>query len=114
MNGYRRYRLGFAWLELLLAILFLVLMIQLLPRQTPRVAAMLDVRYWSRWTWFAFNLVAVLTMIAIRFGPDLLQAWQSRQSEKRSVVDKVSKRVELDERRKMLERIKESRNRRVW
>jgi len=109
----RHHRNGIAWLETLLAIAILALLFQLIPRLGSGAAMLLDVRYWSRSTWFLLNLFVVLTMIAVRFGPDAGHAWQERQSQRRATAEKKAKQLALKEQRETLERIKQGRSRRV-
>lgn len=62
----RRYRCG--WLEIALVISMITLVFQLFPDWFFGVLRALDVRSWSRATWFLVNLVAVLTLIVYQYG----------------------------------------------
>lgn len=75
----RRRRTGFAWLELLLALAAVALVLQLFPSLTTTLRNALDFRAWSRFTWFAMNLLVLLGLVGIRFGPELYGDWQARR-----------------------------------
>jgi prepilin-type N-terminal cleavage/methylation domain-containing protein len=63
-------RRGFALLELLLVLAIAVLAIQLSAALRSWIVALADIRQWSRTSWFVANLVAVVLLAAIRFGPE--------------------------------------------
>ena len=63
--------------------------------------ALVDVRQWSRLTWFLVNLGVVAALVAIRVAPDVRQAVAARraEAEKRRHRDERKQRAaERDER----------------
>lgn len=74
MNHRRRSRAGSAWLELLLAIAAFMLALQFSPTLRSWLVAVVDVRQWSRTSWFVANIAGVVALAAIRFGPDAAPA----------------------------------------
>ncbi len=98
---------GFGLLELILALAVLALISQLWP-------PILDVRQWSRATWFILNLVIVLALVVARFGPDSYQEWKDRRQRllvERTKAEKVHK---LREQREAIERMAAARKRRIY
>ena len=83
-------RSSFGWPELLLVLAVVSLILQLF---FPSVWwAIVDVRQWSRPTWFVVNLVVVLTLVGIRLAPEVKQALAGRRAE-------AEKRRQRDERK---------------
>jgi len=76
MKAHRSFRSGFAWLELLLVLAVPALLFQLFPSLWSGTLWALDVRNWPRTVWFAGNVVVVVLLVAIRFGPELVQDWR--------------------------------------
>jgi hypothetical protein len=57
------------WLEVAIAINALVLVFLLFPAAWYWLVGALDVRQWSRLTWFIANLIVVIVLLAIRYWP---------------------------------------------
>ena len=75
-------RSGFAWLELLMVLAGLALVLQLfLPSVWWAMVSSLDVRNWSRLTWFLVNLGVLVALVGIRLAPDARQALAVRKAE---------------------------------
>jgi len=90
----RARRSGFAWLEFLLVLAAVSLILQLfLPSVWQALVGTLDVRNWSRLTWFLVNLGVVAALVAIRVAPDVRQAVAARRAE-------AEKRRQRDERKR--------------
>jgi len=67
------------WLEIALALTSISLVLQLFPAVGTGVLELLDVRNWSRTTWFVVNLGFVGLLVAVRFTPTVrLIAWYER------------------------------------
>ena len=79
-------RRGVAWLELILVLAFLALLFQVFPSLWWGLWAALDLRTWSRGTWFGLNLLVLLGLFGIRFGSDLYADWRNRRTRRRPVV----------------------------
>ena len=75
----RHRHAGIAWLELLLGLAFLALLFQVFPSLGSALLSALDIRIWSRTTWFALNLLVLLGLFGIRFGSDLYADWKERR-----------------------------------
>ena len=114
MKTYRPNVSGFAWLELLLVLAFLALVFQLFPSVWTGTVWALDIRNWPRTFWFAANGVALLALVAVRFGPDLYQEWLKRQERLASERAKKQKQQELKEQRETFERLQRGRSRRIY
>lgn len=71
---------GFALLELLLCLACIVLLLQMFPNIWWSIVAMLDVRQWSRVTWFSVNAAFVLVLIAARCAPEVREALNRRRA----------------------------------
>jgi len=110
----KSYRLGFAWLELLLALAILAVLFQLFPSLWVGTVWALDVSNWPRTIWFAANLVVVFALVAIRFGPDLYADWHERRERRAAERTKIQKQQELKEQRETLERMQQARSRRIY
>lgn len=107
-------RNGVAWLELLLAIAVIFLVLQLVPSLGQTVLYAADFRNWPRTVWFAANLGIVTLLLAVRFGPYLLQDWRDRQQHLRSEHTKAEKASALKKHREAIEQMKASRRRRIY
>lgn len=110
----RPVRSGFAWLELLLVLAVVALVFQLFPSLWNGTLWALDIRNWPRTVWFAGNLVVVLVLVAVRFGPDLYQEWQNRRERLAADREKREKQLQLKEQRETLERMEQARSRRIY
>ena len=70
------------WLEVALALTSISLVLQLFPAVGTGVLELLDVRNWSRTTWFVVNLGFVGLLLAVRFTPTVRAiAWYERVSD---------------------------------
>lgn len=103
-----------AWLEILLALAAIALAFQLIPSLGSMATYAIDVRNWSRTVWFSVNSAIVLSLLAFRFVPDLLADWQQRQLRLRAEQGKATKASKLLEQKKSIERMEESRHRRMY
>ena len=75
-------RHAIAWLELLMVLAIVSLVLQLFPAAWWWLVGIVDVRQWSRWTWFVVNLAVVVLLIAGRLAPDMTEALARRRAEK--------------------------------
>lgn len=114
MKAHQHFCFGFVRLELLLALALVLLLFQLFPSLWTGTLWALDVRNWPRTVWFAMNWIVLLTLAAIRFGPDLYNEWQERQKRRATERAMERKQQELKEQREMLERLKRGRERRIY
>lgn len=111
-------RAGIAWLELLLAIAAVVLLLQLFPGVAMAVVAVLDVRTWTSWGWFAACAVFCVALCVIRYGPDVAEGFAVQHQEaaaerakrKRLHEAEVERQRKVEE-RALYERMKEARKR---
>lgn len=78
MHSKRTDRWGAAWLEVLIAIAFMVLVFQLFPSFAMKLTEIVDMRYWSRLTWFLVNTGVMLLLVVVRFGPNIIDYWRQR------------------------------------
>ena len=107
-------RRGVAWLELLLLLAALALLLQLWPALGAQFLRALDIRNWSSSIKFLANLGFVLVLVGIRFGPDFLRDWRERRvriTAERAITDKA---VKLKAEREAIERMQQSRRRRMY
>lgn len=110
----RPSRNGFAWLELLLVLAAVVLLIQIWPAFGNRILRGIDIRNWSSSVKFVANVLIVLVLIGIRFGPELLSQWRERRLRIACERAKADKALIMKKRREALERMQESRKRRIF
>jgi hypothetical protein len=103
-------RRGSAWIELLLVIALVSLLLQLCPA----LVQALDFRSWSRGTWLFVNLVFVLGLAGFRFAPEVLRARSDRHKRDTDVAAKLERKQRAIARRESIQRIKESRRRRLY
>jgi hypothetical protein len=68
------------WLEIALAVTSLALVLQLYPAIGTWILNQIDVRTWSRTTWFVCNAVFVSLLVAVRFVPDVLARIRESQA----------------------------------
>jgi hypothetical protein len=68
------------WLEIALAVTSLALVLQLYPAIGAWILSQIDVRTWSRTTWFVCNAVFVAVLVAVRFVPDVLARIRESQA----------------------------------
>lgn len=102
------------WLELLLALAVVALVFQLFPGLYHYLLSWVDVRQWSRSNWLVMNVLIVLALVGIRYGPELMDSWRERQARRAKERENQTKQLELKQRREAIERVKAARNRRVW
>jgi hypothetical protein len=79
MNGRQTSRLGFTWLELLLALAAIALVLQLWPSLGRALWRALDIRDWSSKTWMILNAFVLMGLISARFVPHLYADWRQQQ-----------------------------------
>jgi hypothetical protein len=86
MRSHLRGRAGYMRIEILIIVAAGVLALQLSPALLESLLLSLDVRRWTRTTWFVANLTLLLILLAGRFGPDLIASWHSndRQSKNKA------------------------------
>jgi len=110
MSRYWNNRQGFAWLETLLVLALLALVLQLFPS----LLGLLDVRNWSRGTWFAMNGVVVLILLAIRFGPDLVEDWRQRRQQSADLRTRAAKAAAAKAKQEKTRLLEQGRRRRIY
>ncbi|TWU00437.1 hypothetical protein Pla108_13880 [Botrimarina colliarenosi] len=106
-------RLGFAWLELLLALAIVSLLLQLFNVSATRLYTAMDMRTWSGGVWFlAFALVFVV-LCGVRFGPEVAKGFVAQDRKFKLTVseEKMRKRKEYEKERALYERMNEARKR---
>lgn len=106
----RKHRQGAAWLELLLALAIFSLILQLFPP----LAQALDVRTWTRSTWFVVNLVFVTALVLIRLAPDWVLDWRSHRDQKAADKKIQERQLAAKERREAKERMRQAMKRRLY
>ena len=67
------------WLELALVAAFVGLGLQFFPSASAAVLRAMDVRNWSRTTWFVINVLVVMLLVSVRFAPEMKAAWQEKR-----------------------------------
>ncbi len=97
-----------------MALAALALLFQIFPSLWAGTLWALDIRNWPRTVWFAGNLVVVVLLVAIRFGPDLYQDWRQRKERRAAERVEMQKRQALKEQRETLERMQQARSRRIY
>jgi hypothetical protein len=109
-------RLGqnFGRLELLLLCAIAILVLQLFPSIGHIILWSIDVRNWPRTVWFVINLAFLAFLILLRFGPQLLEDWQSRRNRLAADAVERHRQQELKEQRETLERLKRAQRRRIY
>ena len=112
----RDARSGFALLELLLVVAIVALILQLFPS----LWGALDVRTWSRATWVVLNLVVLAGLVVVRHAEPIIRSIYDfaryRAANKTKATQEKSKReqnAELEEQRKLYERMREARKRQI-
>ena len=110
----RHRRSGAAWLELLLFLALLTLLFQLFPSLGSKVVWALDLRNWTRGAAFVINLVVLFVLLGIRYFPSLLRQWRERRMQLVESRAKREKSRQLKEQREAIERMQESRRRRMY
>lgn len=68
----KRKPIRIPWLELILAIAAVALLFQFFPAVAATAWRIIDVRNWSRPTWFLVNLAGVVLLCVYRYAPHLL------------------------------------------
>lgn len=83
-----RRKNGFALLELILVLAIISLLFQLFPSAWWWTVSVLDVRDWSRVTWFVANIVFLTVVVAVHVAPDIKRFFAER---KRSAVKRAKR-----------------------
>lgn len=104
----------FGWMELLLIVTVLVLVLQLFPAFSSATFWALNPRNWPRTAWFYLNLTAVLMLMLVRLAPQLYEDWKARKEERVRKRQKVLELQELKQQRRALDKMKASRDRRIY
>jgi uncharacterized protein YlxW (UPF0749 family) len=105
---------SFGWLEASLLFSLVALIMQLFPSVWVAVLWAIDIRNWPRTRFFVLNAVVVVTLILVRFGPDLYEDWRERHIHRRKDRELQQKKLDMREQRKSLERQIEARKRRLY
>lgn len=105
---------GLARLELLLGLAFIALILQVVPSLGHALLYAADFRNWPRTAWFAANAIFVAVLMAIRLGPDLLLELRERRQRISEERSKAAKALKLKEERETVERMQESKRRRIY
>lgn len=119
MNSEEPPRVGYRWLEWLLVLSVFCLVVQVLPQNLMArfgqfVLLMVDPRNWPRTAWFVANLLIVLVLLAVRFGPGLLQDWREQRERRDTQRQQHIKQQELKEQRQNLEKLQQAKRRRIY
>lgn len=110
-----------AWREALLILAIAILVLQFMPKYGQEVwhavqpiLSLFDLRNysWAAWGWF--NVLIVFVLVALKHGPEMLNAWKSRQLRRKKKIIETDKEREVREQREMLERLEEGRSRRIY
>jgi hypothetical protein len=109
-----RARSGAILLEALLLISTLILVALVSPGGTAAWLSWLDVLNWTSSMWLACNVTVVLILALVRFGPAFLLAFGGRSELKGGCDLPGPTRGDAKRRRDEIERIQESRRRRIW
>ncbi len=112
--NFKENRGAFAWVELLLSLAILVLVLQLFPRAGRTLLWTLDVRNWPRTVWIAANVVVLMLLVSMRFGPQLIEDWRMRQQRLTDEHSKDKKQKDMKEQREALERMQQAKRRRIY
>lgn len=110
----QRIRDNVGLLELLLALAFVLLVMQFFPSIGRVLLFTIDIRNWPKSIWFIGNVAIFFILIAIRFAPQLLEDWRLRKDRLASELSKKNKQQELKEQRENLERLKQAQRRRIY
>jgi hypothetical protein len=113
MNSKPYNRDGFVRLEVLLVLAFLALFFQVFPSLWSGVLWALDMRNWSRGTWMVLNVVVVVFLFALRFGPELYQEWRKTPRHRSVKLECDEKRLSREEELALYQRMQEARKRQV-
>jgi len=105
---------GFGRLELLLVLSIVAITFQLFPSLWFDTLWVIDVRNWSRAAWLCVSMGVLLTLVGIRFGPDLMDEWRQRRERLAKEREKRDKQQALAEQRKLFERLREARKRQLF
>jgi len=112
MKGTKRIPLDRVdWLLVVgVALSCIMLAASLFPKLWNWSITVVDVRKWSRWTWFGVNLSVVMILIAVRLAPDVTEAVARRRAAKAKRCQKEERTRQAEERRERAA----SRNRIRW
>jgi hypothetical protein len=81
-------RLGFAWLEVLVALALLALSVQFFPSLFKQLFRLADIRQWPTYLWIVINGIIILALTCIRFGPNLSNFSRRKLTAKSSFTDR--------------------------
>lgn len=70
------------WLELTLVAAGVGLALQFFPSVGTAVWRAVDVRNWTRLTWFVLNALVILLLVSVRFASEIKAAWQEKRRHK--------------------------------
>ena len=107
-------RSGIAWLELLLSLAVIALVFQIWPNLGSILLFALYFRNWSQTVWFVANVVIVVLLLGIHFGPRLANDWREQRQKNSVERKKADKAQQKKKEREALERMQESRSRRIY
>lgn len=102
------------WLELSVLLVLFALLFQIWPSLGAYVLWVMDIDNWSSSAKFVVNLVFVLLLLVVRFGPDLLHSWRERRSRIASEQAVTAKATKMKKEREAIERMQQSRRRRMY
>jgi hypothetical protein len=108
----KAWRIG--WCEFFLALALTSLVLELFPAIRASVLWALNPRTWHRTTWFVANVLIVVALIVIRFGPDLYNDLRSHLQERSNRRKVKVQRSRAKEHHRLLEEAKAARNRRIY
>lgn len=101
-------------LELTLALASFALVLQCFPSLWHGMLAAIDVRNWSRTVWFVFNVFVLVALAGVHFGPQLLDDWRIRQQRLAIERSKQEEQLRRKNQAELLDRMQESRRRRIY
>jgi cytochrome c biogenesis protein ResB len=114
MRDSERKAVEIPWLESALAFACLSLLWQLFPSFFGQIWNLLDIRTWHRSVWFVLNILFVIGLMGVRFGPPLYRDWKEARQQKVAERERVDRKRKLKEERELLARLEEGRKRRRY
>jgi hypothetical protein len=109
-NEYSRWR----FVDGLFVVACIALSAQLFPAVYETIGLVIDVRRWPSAIWLLLNVVVVLVLVCLQFGPDLYQQWRARKSRLAADLEKRQRQQKLKEEKEMFERLRQARSRRLY
>ena len=109
-----KQKLSLGWLELSLGVAAVILVFQFFPELWQETLWAIDLRRWSQGSYTLITTVILLTLVGMRFAPQLVEQYRHRCEQRAKKQAEETRVKAIREQKETLQRMKEGMKRRMY